>query len=478
MTSYSLFRQGGCHFAYHLGAGRFIRVSPEAYDLLERRLNPSLPGSDKTEPGASTAYAGALADIAKLEAEGFFEPVETAFPDDEEFAAEFEKRYSGRLNRLVLSVSSRCNLACRYCYCGICRDEISGGGTMDEETAMRAVDGLFAAADPSSDIRVTFFGGEPLLAKALIRKVVERCNAWAGEHGVSAGYSITTNATLMDEETAKLIADNNFGLMVSLDGPQALHDSQCPTRSGEGSYASAVEGIRLLKKYRRKVTVRCTMAHPAPDAMALIRFFEDFGFTRIVLGTVSNPAFPSECDFTPEDHAAFARTMQEEIIPWMLQRRAGGLENLYDPFEDIDGFQSEKKHPAKIPALRCGACHGAMAVGPDGTLYPCHRFVGMEAWKMGTLDSGPDIGKCREFWRSYRAAVRGKCSGCWAQRVCKGPCPWEVAAADGRFVGPERICDETKTWIRQGVYYLNKVGELGLDSKKENENDYTQGIHR
>ena len=97
---------------------------------------------------------------------------------------------------------------------------------------------------------------------------------------------------------------------------------------------------------------------------------------------------------------------------------------------------------------------------------------------MGTLDSGPDIGKCREFWRSYRAAVRGKCSGCWAQRVCKGPCPWEVAAADGRFVGPERICDETKTWIRQGVYYLNKVGELGLDSKKENENDYTQGIHR
>ena len=38
MKAYHLFREGGTCFAYHLQSGRFIGVSPSAYDLLELRL--------------------------------------------------------------------------------------------------------------------------------------------------------------------------------------------------------------------------------------------------------------------------------------------------------------------------------------------------------------------------------------------------------------------------------------------------------
>ena len=37
MTAYHLFREGDADFVYHLASGRFIRVSPAAYDLLELR---------------------------------------------------------------------------------------------------------------------------------------------------------------------------------------------------------------------------------------------------------------------------------------------------------------------------------------------------------------------------------------------------------------------------------------------------------
>ena len=466
MKPYHLFRRGGTSFVYHATAGRFIRVDPAAYEYL--RLRSDLPKAD-AEREFSAAFPDrkdVLADCAKLETEGFFDEAPTSLPDDAVFNAEYDRRFNGTCNNLVLSVSSGCNLACRYCYCGVCRDELPDAGLMSEATAMDALEKFLAAADTGKGIRVTFFGGEPLLNKNVIRRAVERCNAWAAEHGVRAGYSITTNATLIDEEIAKLIAENNFGLLVSLDGPRELHDRQCPMRSGEGSYEQAAAGIRRLMKFRRKVTVRCTMAHPAPDAMKLIRFFKDFGFTRIILGTVSNPTFPSALDFTDDDHRAFELATENEIIPWMLEERKSGREPAYDPFDEIDAFQCERAHGDTAPALRCGACHGARAVAPDGTVYPCHRFVGMKAWAIGSVENGIDEAKCRDFWLRHRAASKTACESCWAHRICGGPCPWEIARSDGTFTAPDRICRETKTWIEQGAFYMNAAGEAGLDKEQ------------
>ena len=461
MNAYHLFREGDESFVYHLDSGRFIRVTPAAYDLLELRETMPAADAEAAFRARHPGETGVLDDMAALEAEGFFEPAEAPMKDDAEFEDELEKRYSGPCNTLVLSVASGCNLACRYCYCGGCRDELPDKGLMSEETALLAVERLFAAADPKMGVRVTFFGGEPLLNKPVIRKVVARCNELAAARGQKAGYSITTNATLMDDETAALIVENNFGLMASLDGPQALHDGQCPMRDGHGSFAAATAGIRRLLAHDARVTVRCTMAHPAPNAMDLIRFFSGLGISRVVLGTVYNPTFPSACDFTVEDDRAFRRCMGDEVIPWMIAEKKSGRTPIYDPFEEIGDFQGEETHPEKVPGLKCGACHGAMAVGPDGTLYPCHRFVGMEKWALGRLADGPDPGRCKAFWRDYRAAMEETCGTCWAYRVCGGPCPWEIARADGTFGMTTRLCEDTCAWVRQGVYYHEKIGEAG-----------------
>ena len=467
MTAYHLFREGDSNFVYHVASGRFISVSPAAYDLLELRLAHAAAEAHAAFRARRPGETGVLDDVSRLDEEGFFDQPEPIAKDDGEFEDELEERFSGPCNTLVLSVASGCNLACRYCYCGVCRDELPDKGLMPEATARRAVDRLFALADPKVDVRITFFGGEPLLNKPVIRKVVARCNELAAERGQRAGYSITTNATLMDDETADLFVENNFGLMASLDGPQPMHDGQCPTRAGGGSFALAVAGIHRLLDRGARVTVRCTMAHPAPDAMELIRFFSELGVSSVVLGTVCNPAFPSACDFTEDDDRTFRRCVGDKVIPWMVAERAAGRTPIYDPFEEIGEFQGKESHPDKVPTLRCGACHGAMAVAPDGTLYPCHRFVGMEKWAVGRLAEGPDKNRCKAFWRDYRAATRGACAECWAYRVCGGPCPWEIARADGTFAMAPRLCADTCAWIRQGVYYLNKVGTTDNNDRQK-----------
>ena len=454
MNPVHLFSTGGLHFAYHLGLGKCLSVSPEAYELLALRQTLSPEAAEKAFGAAHPDAANVVEETDALARSGFFDPVGNGFETDD---ARFEQALAERYERepwrdLELSLSERCNLACRYCYCGTCRDELPNGGLMPWETARRSIDWLFARCG-GRDVTITFFGGEPLLNKEVMKRAIAYSQELASGAGVKANYVMTTNATLMDDETAELVRKHNFGLMVSLDGPRELHDAQCPTRDGSGSWDRAVAGIRLLMRYRRYVTVRCTMAHPAPDMLSLIRFFTDFGFTRIVLGPVENPQFPSVCDFTAEDRASAERQLAERVVPWMLGELRVGRKPAYDPFADVEeAFRSAE--PPSPSFFHCGACRGNTVVGADGTLYPCHRFVGMRAWAVGTTETGPDLARCRRFWRTYRACVRERCSGCWAYRLCGGPCPWRLARPDGTFAMDEAVCGEAKRRIEQGSWYL------------------------
>lgn len=42
--------------------------------------------------------------------------------------------------------------------------------------------------------------------------------------------------------------------------------------------------------------------------------------------------------------------------------------------------------PCAIKRLRgCGCGNEYVAIDPDGDIYPCHQFVGMDNWLMGNL---------------------------------------------------------------------------------------------
>ena len=76
-----------------------------------------------------------------------------------------------RSRQLILRLTNRCNLACRYCYAacdGLNGD--SGGSDMTFETARKAID-LFA--QPGDRLRIQFTGGEPLLCVDLMAEIFD-----------------------------------------------------------------------------------------------------------------------------------------------------------------------------------------------------------------------------------------------------------------------------------------------------------------
>ncbi len=454
--SYHLFECLGERFVYDTSSCRFFRIDEITHDFLSLCRTYAIDETKNVlrvwKGFPSEAVESAAREIAVMRERGLFK-VPNYSVGAAEMERQIEQRYATAWNKLELALSETCNLACKYCYCSTCRD-MPNQGLMTETVARQAITWLFAMSGKSNDVHITFFGGEPLLNKPVLRFAIEYSQKLGHLHGKKVFYSMTTNGTLLDDEVIGLIKRHNFGLMVSLDGPPEIHDRQCPTREGRGSFDMAVAGIKKLMARRRAVTVRCTMAHPVPRMLDLIRFFEDFGFTRIVLGRTINPVNPSPVDCTEEDFTEIDRQEREEIIPWMLDRLAAGETPKYYPYaKDFSTMD-------KVSLFKCGACRGTTTVGADGRLYPCHRFVGMKAWQIGTISDGPNYKKCKQFWRDYRATIAEDCQSCWMWAQCKGPCPWEIARGDGTFRKPER-CGTIAKYIERSAYVDYKKLTLG-----------------
>ena len=73
------------------------------------------------------------------------------------------------IKAMCMHLAHDCNLRCGYCFA-------KGGAfagkreLMDEDTARTAVDYLIAASGPRRNLEVDFFGGEPLLNFAVLKK--------------------------------------------------------------------------------------------------------------------------------------------------------------------------------------------------------------------------------------------------------------------------------------------------------------------
>ena len=165
----------------------------------------------------------------------------------------------------------------------------------------------------------------------------------------------------------------------------------------------------------------------------LIGFFEDFGFSRIVLGCARNPNAASPVDCDSETLEAFAAQEESELIPWVFEEIEQGRIPTWFPYANSIGETLRSQEKRDVQLFRCGACRGTSTVGADGMLYPCHRFVGMSAFAIGHIDDGPNLKSARDFWRQYDGAVRDSCASCWARWICNRPCPWGVARLDGSF---------------------------------------------
>ena len=143
-----------------------------------------------------------------------------------------------------IQVTRNCNLACGYCF-----QEHSGGiiELSTVETILRRVIAHNLSVDPLTKvIQIYWHGGEPLLAGIDFFRAIIRLEAQYPE--LSFENRIQTNGTLMSADMARLLAEYQFQVGFSLDGPQEIHDRYRRFRGSQaGSYEATRRGIECYR---------------------------------------------------------------------------------------------------------------------------------------------------------------------------------------------------------------------------------------
>jgi len=98
-------------------------------------------------------------------------------------------------------------------------------------------------------------------------------------------------------------------------------------------------------------------------------------------------------------------------------------------------------------ALDCASnhnhCRRFIAIVPNGDVYPCHRFVGMEKFLLGNVQDNPlhEIYKRGASVYDNMASIPESCFSCNWFKACGGGCAYERLAANNSFFGKHPECE-------------------------------------
>jgi uncharacterized protein len=90
------------------------------------------------------------------------------------------------------------------------------------------------------------------------------------------------------------------------------------------------------------------------------------------------------------------------------------------------------------------------AVGPDGSIYPCYRFVGMPGYVMGNVRDHPSFEQLQhspagQLMQQFSDYVDRECRDCSHIRYCRGGCPYNaIAPFNGTIQGVDPHCTAYK----------------------------------
>ena len=370
------------------------------------------------------------------------------------------------LTTMVLNVTSKCNLACKYCYeygedrvVDVAAKELPR--FMDEETARTSVDFMMQRSGANEVVHLTFFGGETLLNFPVLQKTVGYARARAAEQGKRVEFSLTTNATLLRPAIIEWLVENDVGVTISIDGPRERQDQFRVFHNGRGSYDVVLPKIReLLQRHKRRpIGARVTLTRQNLDVVGIFRHLtEEIGFVEVGFAPVTTA--PGREYAIGDD--GYARMLEQfevlarEFVEHTVEGRHHAFSNVKETLEEI--------HKGVSKAYPCGAGLGLVGVATDGDVALCHRFAGSDEHRIGSVGQGIDADRQRDFLERHHLTHKTDCSTCWARPLCSGGCYHEAHTRYGDTVQPNlHYCDWIRSWTHSCLQVYAELSERRPD---------------
>lgn len=315
------------------------------------------------------------------------------------------------ISYLILQVTRDCNFNCRYCLNAsessekIERDHKSEN--MSWSIAKKSVDYLFEHSKDAREIKIAFYGGEPLLNFKLIKKTVEYAKVLFIAKKIK--FVMTTNASVLNDEILEFLILHNFNITLSFDGPKHIQNKHRKfATTGRGSFDIVWNNIKKIKNKSPSFFQNNVLFHPV--------LFVDENSEEIM--TFFEKEHIAEKNIIPQ----YADTQGIDYKISIFDYDAHKYNNLTKNFEKQD---YEKKREllaskAKIPTVwhHAGPCVPGVLrlyVDVNGFFYPCEKTSSSVI--IGSIDTGLDVKKVSEILNIAKLS-ENECKKCWGIRFC------------------------------------------------------------
>ena len=335
------------------------------------------------------------------------------------------------VGRVCLQVTQMCNFRCDYCvYSGGYYDRGHSNKEMTWDVAKKAIDFMLDNSADIDTVDISFYGGEPLLKKDLIKKCIEY--AKEATDGRKVTFSITTNGSLLDESVVELFLKNNGKITISLDGPREIQDRNRRTIDGEGTFDLVFNTIKkLCSKYPGLYNIMGfnMVIDPSIEVIPIINFLEDerelFDNVSVSVSIVSDDWIKEPLVYS-EDFVENWRYGQFRYMLFLLDRIENGsdLKLFSGDFYQLMVFARDirkRKAPIRRIDHHAGPCipgNLRLFVDSEGSFFPCEKVSeSTNEMIIGDVTSGFNLKKVNKLYNIGELTAK-ECKDCFAFRNC------------------------------------------------------------
>ena len=428
------YQLGGLNIVLDICSGSVHVVDEIAYDMIgqyetaekEALLAEMYEKYGHREDVTAEELAECYDQIGQLKEAGQLFTPDTFKP----MADTLKQKTAGVVKALCLHVAHTCNLNCAYCFAS--QGNYHGDrALMSLDVAKRSLDFLIENSGTRHNLEVDFFGGEPLMNWDMIKELVAYARQREKETGKRFRFTLTTNGVLVDDDVIEFSNREMSNVVLSLDGRKEIHDRYRVDYAGNGSWEKIVPKFQKFVEARggKNYYMRGTFTHANPDFLKDIQQMLDLGFTELSMEPVVCAADDPSA-LTAED-LPIVLDQYEKLAELMLERhKSGNPFTFYHYMIDLKGGPCIYKRVSG-----CGSGTEYMAVTPWGDLYPCHQFVGDEAFKLGDIWQGVTNTATQCEFAACNVYARPDCADCWAKLYCSGGCAANAYHATGSVTG-------------------------------------------
>ncbi|HAN08986.1 MAG TPA: hypothetical protein DCP90_00050 [Clostridiales bacterium] len=350
-------------------------------------------------------------------------------------------KYSDKTMSLTIAPTLDCNLRCTYCY------ENRRKGIMTEEIEEEIFKFVEKRKQVLKSLNITWYGGEPLLAKDIIWRLSEKIIKMCEENSINYSSNMISNGVLIDEETANNLEKYKIkSIQITIDGDKETHNKRrIYIREDKDGYSKIITVLKILLKTSVLINIRVNIDKDNKDSIdGLLDDLKQIeGYERLMINFAKVTSDTDACK-SVEGSCVTTEEFVDLEIELVNKVKEKGLtyhwKNLY-PYKRI---------------FACGTENiNSLLIDEVGDVYKCLKDIGIVKNKISNLrninkDSNNML--CNNYfkWIEYDALDNVKCKECKLLFSCLGGCPY------GRVMKKkEPECTKIKYNFEKIVKYIN-----------------------